>query len=67
MAKKYIVGLTSDERQQLEQLLSRGKAGVRQIKRAQILLAADRGPIDEAIAASIQVPVATVERIANAL
>jgi transposase len=63
MVKRYIVELTGDEHQQLEQLLSRGKAGVRQIKRAQILLAADRGQVDEQIAASIQVHVATVERI----
>src|SRR5207253_8024982 len=63
MVKKFIVQLNEDEREQLRQLLSKGKAGVRQVKRAQILLAADRGQIDQQIAGSVQAHVATVERI----
>ena len=41
MAKKYRVTLTADERDALERLLARGKADVRKIKHAQILLKAD--------------------------
>src|SRR5215218_288606 len=41
MAKKYRVTLTADERDELERLLARGKADVRKIKHAQILLKAD--------------------------
>ena len=63
MVKKFIVQLREEEREQLRQLLSKGKAGVRRVKRAQILLAADGGQIDEHIALSVQVHVATVERI----
>jgi transposase len=62
MAKKYEVKLSEEERVQLQQLLRKGKAGVRQVKRAQILLAADSGQIDQQIADSVQVHVATVER-----
>jgi len=40
-AKKYIVDLTSEERQILEQLTSKGKAQVYKINHARILLKAD--------------------------
>lgn len=63
MAKKYEVRLTDKERDELHQMLRKGKAGVRRIKRAQILLAADSGQIDRQIAATVQVAVTTVERI----
>lgn len=63
MAKKYGVRLTNEERDELHQMLRKGKAGVRRIKRAQILLAADSGQIDRQIAATVQVAVTTVERI----
>ncbi len=63
MAKKYLVELTTEEQKQCEQLLRKGKAKVRQLKRAQILLAAHQGQVDEQIATSVQVHVATVERI----
>jgi transposase len=63
MAKKYHVTLTEAEREQLKKLLSKGKAGVRKIKRAQILLAADAKQKDEQIAKTVQVHVNTVERI----
>lgn len=62
MAKKYGVNLTEAERDQLVKLLSKGKVGVRQTKRAQILLAADKDQVDQQIADSVQVHVATVER-----
>jgi transposase len=63
MAKKYIVELTAEERQGLEKLLRKGKISVRRLKRAQVLLAADAGQMDQQIAQTIQVHVATVERI----
>ena len=63
MVKKYEVNLTEAEGEQLRQLLSKGKAGVRQVKRAQILLAANAGQIDQQIAVSVQAHVATVERV----
>lgn len=67
MIKKYRVTLEEDEREQLRQLLSRGKSDVRRLKHAQILLAADeRGdlaPTDDQIAQTLSVGSATVERI----
>ena len=54
--------LTSDERQQLQALVSGGKAAARKIKRAQILLAADAKSTDEAIALHIGVGTSTVYR-----
>ena len=41
MPKKYRVTLTGEERDALDRLLSRGKADVRCLKHAQILLKAD--------------------------
>jgi transposase len=59
---RYRVTLTSDERQQLQALVSGGKAAARMIKRAQILLAADAKSTDEAIALNIGVGTSTVYR-----
>ncbi len=67
MAKKYHVKLSESERKQLQALLSKGKPSVRKVKRAQILLAADSGKIDEDIAQMLQVHVNTVERIRKRL
>ena len=68
MAKKDRVTLTADERDELERLLARGKADVRKIKHAQILLKADEaegGPgwPDQRIAEALEVGIATVERV----
>lgn len=41
---RYCIDLTDEERAELSNLLSAGKSAVRRLKRAQILLAADRGP-----------------------
>jgi transposase len=59
---RYRVTLTTDERLQLETLIQRGKVAVRKIKRAQILLAADQGSTDEAIASNVVVGTSTVYR-----
>ena len=59
---RYRVTLTPEERLQLHTLVSGGKAAVRKIKRAQILLAADAGSTDEAIALNVGVGTSTVYR-----
>jgi transposase len=66
--KKYRVTLEAQERAQLEQLLAKGKADVRRLKHAQILLAADEsedapGKTDDVIAQALAVGTATVERV----
>ena len=68
MPKKYRVTLTAEEREELERVLSRGKADVRCLKHAQILLKADEaegGPrwSDEHIAEAFDAGVATIERV----
>ena len=59
---RYRVELSEAERTQLAALLGGGKHAARKIKRAQILLAADAGVGDEAIAASVSVGGSTVYR-----
>lgn len=49
MPVKYSVNLTQEEHQQLMGLTKKGKTSARVVKRAQILLLADRGDQDEAI------------------
>lgn len=49
----YIVELTDDERNQLLELIRGGKLGGRKMKRAQILLMADKGATDQQIAAAL--------------
>jgi transposase len=68
MTKKYRVTLMPAEREELERLLARGKADVRKIKHAQILLKADEtddGPAwtDVRIAEAVEAGTATVERV----
>jgi len=46
MFKKYRVTLTAEERDEFEGLLARGKADVRRLKHAQILLKAERPKAD---------------------
>ena len=62
MNVRYRVTLTTEERQQLELLVRGGTGAVRRIKRAQILLAADAGSTDEAIAQNVGVGTSTVYR-----
>uniref|UniRef100_UPI003891D9C8 helix-turn-helix domain-containing protein n=1 Tax=Methylobacterium oryzisoli TaxID=3385502 RepID=UPI003891D9C8 len=66
--KKYVVTLTAAERDELSGLVSRGKAEVRRLKHAQVLLKADAsaaGPgwPDERIAEGVGVGTASVERV----
>lgn len=62
MNVRYRVTLEIGEREALEAMVSRGKVSARRLKRAQILLAADRGCSDEAIAANVSVGTSTVYR-----
>ena len=59
---RYRVDLNEAERDELTAMLSGGKHAARKLKRAQILLAADAGVGDEAIAASVSVGGSTVYR-----
>lgn len=68
MIKKYRVTLEVEEIEQLRQLLSKGKADVRRLKHAQILLAADESAgretqTDQQIAQALHMGTATVERV----
>ena len=60
MNVRYRVDLSQSERDELSALVSGGKLSVRRLKRMQILLAADAGVSDEAIAASVQVSGSTI-------
>jgi transposase len=62
MNVRYRVELNQTERDELKALLSGGKHAARKLKRAQILLAADAGVSDDAIAASVGVGGSTVYR-----
>ena len=66
--KRYRVTLTEEEREELGRLLARGKADVRKLKHAHILLKADEAPgaagrSDPRIADALDLGRATVERI----
>ena len=61
--KKYIVDLSADEREQLHQLIRRGKTSSRKLTRARILLKASTGSTDGEIVAALNVGIATVERV----
>lgn len=67
MAKRYIVELTSQEREALEKLISKGRTSAMKQKRARILLKADVGPegpgwTDQQIVDSLEVGAQSVER-----
>ena len=65
--KKYLVELSTDEREQLQLLIRRGKTSARKLTRVRILLKAADGCTDQEIVAALQVGVATVERIRKRL
>lgn len=62
MNVRYRVELSQAERSELTALLSGGKHSARKLKRAQILLAADGGASDEAIATNVGVGESTIYR-----
>src|SRR5689334_21184833 len=66
--KKYIVKLSQGQRQQLEDLISRGRAAARTLMHARVLLKTDQGEQgpgwpDERIAEALEVGLATIARI----
>ncbi len=62
MTKVYVVDLTSEEREELLDLLRGGQARVRKTNRARILLLADEGRTDQEVAEALLTSVSTVER-----
>ena len=68
MKKKYVVTLTEEEREMLQEMLSRGKTAARKLTHARILLKADvagggSGWNDDRIAEALEVGRATIERV----
>jgi transposase len=63
MVKKYLVTLTDTERESLLAMTKKGSVAARKLTRAHILLQADAGATDEAIAQALHIGTATVERI----
>ena len=61
--KRYLVTLTDEERTQLMALTKKGRVAARRLTRAHILLQADSGVTQEAIAAALHLGRATVARI----
>ena len=59
---RYRVDLSEDERRRLTSLLSGGQHGSRQLKRAQILLAADAGASDDEIERCVGTSGSTIYR-----
>jgi transposase len=66
MKKVYVVQLSETEQSDLTRLTMQGKAAVRKVKRAHILLQAHAGRSDEAIAERVGVSVPTVGRVRRA-
>jgi transposase len=60
---RYRVTLSEAERAQLQALLGGGRSCVREVKRAQILLAAAEGQTEEQIAKAVRTSAATIYRI----
>jgi transposase len=60
--KKYVVELTAEERTQLLGMVQKGSGAARRLRRAHLLLLADEGRTDDAIAAALHTNRSTVER-----
>ena len=68
MNKRFVVRLSVDERQELESLVTKGKAAARKLTRARILLKADCGGLgpcwtDRQISDALDVGLITVHRV----
>lgn len=68
MVKKYIVTLTAEEREQLQQILKKGKNPAYKVNHARILLKADTSQpdgawTDQAIASALELSVSTIEKV----
>lgn len=62
MAKKYVITLSVEEQEQLNNHISKGINGARSIRRAHILLKANEGLRDEEIADQLRCGASTVQR-----
>ena len=62
-AKRYVVTLTDEERTRLLALTKKGRMAARRLTRAHLLLQADAGATQDAIAAALHIGRATVGRI----
>lgn len=62
MGNKHVVTLTDDAREHVLAFTKRGKVAARQLSWAHILLRADAGPNDDAMAHALHVGKASVER-----
>ena len=60
--KTYIVDLTEEERTEMLKLTGQGKQSARKVKRAHILLLADKGKTDAQIAEALHTSLSTVQR-----
>jgi len=60
--KKYVVDLSKEEKERLEEVTAKGTSKARRLRRAHILLLADEGLLDREIARAINAAVTTVER-----
>ena len=65
--EKYRVSLTDDERDTLNGLLKKGKVAARKLAHARLLLLADEGQDDEAIAKAVAVNPRTINRVRKRL
>ena len=63
MQKRYIVNLTTEEREGLELIVGRERVSGLKRMRASILLKADEGLTDQEIADDLEVGLVTVERV----
>jgi transposase len=67
MRKVYVVDLSEEEEEEekaeLKSLTKKGKTSARKLNRAHVLLLADQGETDKAIAEALGVGTSTVERI----
>ena len=62
MTKRYIVRLEDTEREQLLEIVKKGKHSSRKVRRAQTLLLAEEGQSDEQIVQALRTSVSTVGR-----
>ena len=62
MVKRYIVELTSSERDELRALIAVGESSARKLKRANILLLSDKDKKDQEIAEALHTSVSSIER-----
>ncbi len=63
MKKQYQIQLTDEERKELKSLVESGRRLAKKITRARILLLADTGKTDKEIAESLQICIATVQKV----